>query len=134
MAGPERYDAFSLMKRFRNDEAALGDALALFVDREDFGFVWLAYQDDVAVGCASVGYGIASDAGGVVATVRDLYVVPEARRIGVATALLARLHERLDALDVRRVDIPVAGDPGLQAFLKAAGYDATDELTFSLGR
>ncbi|GAC1416365.1 MAG: hypothetical protein NVSMB64_26570 [Candidatus Velthaea sp.] len=134
MAGPERYDAFALMKRFRTDEAALGDALALFVDREDYGFVWLAYREAVPVGCASVGYAIATDAGGVVALVRDMYVVTDARRSGIATALLASLHARLDALDVERVDIPVAGDPGLQAFLLKSGYAPTDELTFSLGR
>jgi GNAT superfamily N-acetyltransferase len=134
MAGPERYDAFSLMKRFRSDEALLGDALALFVDREDFGFIWLAYEDDSPVGCASVGYVITTDAGGVVAVVRDVYVLAEARRHGVATAMLAALSARLDALDVRRIDVPVAGDPGLQAFLLAAGYRATDERTFSLDR
>jgi len=134
MAGPERFDAFSLMKRFRIDEATLGDALTLFVEREDYGFVWLAYRETIPVGCASVGYAIATDAGGVIALVRDLYVAPEERRAGIATALLASLHARLDALEIKRVDIPVAGDPGLQAFLRASGYEATDELTFSLGR
>ncbi|GAC1543705.1 MAG: hypothetical protein NVS2B17_23880 [Candidatus Velthaea sp.] len=134
MAGPERYDAFALMKRFRTDEASLGDALALFADREDYGFVWLAYREAVPVGCASVGYAIATDAGGVVALVRDLYVLPDARRSGVGSALLAGLHARLDALDVKRVDMPVAGDPGLQAFLRESGYTPTDKLTFSLGR
>jgi len=134
MAGPERYDAFSLMKRFRTDEALLGDALALFVDREDFGFVWLAYEDDSPVACACVGYVIATDAGGVVAVVRDIYVLPDARRHGVATELLGTLRARLDAFDVGRIDVPVAGDPGLQAFLIAAGYRATDERTFSLDR
>jgi len=134
MAGPERYDAFSLMKRFRIAEALLGEALALFVDREDLGFVWLAYDDDSPVGCASVGYASATDAGGLVAVVRDIYVVPEARRRGAATAMLGALRARLDALEVRRVDVPVAGDPGLPAFLIAAGYRTTGEPTFSLDR
>jgi hypothetical protein len=47
MASPERLDAFALMKRFRADETALGEALALFVDRPDYGFVWLAYDDGI---------------------------------------------------------------------------------------
>ena len=35
----------ALMKHFRLDEAALGEALALFVDRPDYGFIWLAYEE-----------------------------------------------------------------------------------------
>src|SRR5471030_793318 len=134
MAGPERLDAFSMMKRFRTDEALLGDALSLFVDREDLGFVWLAYRDDCPVGCCSVGYVIGTDAGGVIAVVRDIYVLPEVRREGVATAMLASLAERVNGIDVRRIDVPVAGDPGLQAFLRAAGYHPTDDQLFSLRR
>jgi GNAT superfamily N-acetyltransferase len=129
MAGPERFDAFSMMKRFRTDEALLGDALSLFVDREDLGFVWLAYRDDSPVGCCSVGYVIGTDAGGVIAVVRDIYVLPEVRREGVAGAMLASLAERVNGIDV-----PVAGDPGLQAFLRAAGYRPTDDQLFSLRR
>ena len=131
MAGPERFDAFSMMKRFRTDEALLGDALSLFVDREDLGFVWLAYRDDSPVGCCSVGYVIGTDAGGVIAVVRDIYVRPEHRRQGVAKAMLASLAERVNGIDVRRIDAPVAGDPGLQAFLLATGYHATDDQLFS---
>lgn len=134
MAGPERVDAYFLMQRFRSDERALSAALALFVEREDFGYVWLVYRDDSPVGCASVGYSIGTAAGGIVALVRDLYVLPDARRSGVGSALLDALHERLDAADVVQVDIPVAADPGLQAFLRARGYAPSDENVFSLGR
>jgi hypothetical protein len=34
--GPERFDAFALMRTFRSDERRLSDALALFVEREDY--------------------------------------------------------------------------------------------------
>jgi GNAT superfamily N-acetyltransferase len=125
MAGPERFDAFTLMKAFRSDEAGLGDALTLFVEREDYGFVWLAYREDSVVGCASVGYTIATAAGGLVALVRDLYVVPAARRTGVATALLAALEARLGALGVARFEIATNGDAALHAFLAARGLSVT---------
>ena len=135
MTGPERYDAFTLMLRFRSDQAALGDALTLFVEREDYGFVWLAYDGDTCVGCCSIAYAIATDAGGVTAVLRDLYVLPEVRRQGVARTMLAALHKRLDDLGIRRVDALVAAvGPGIIAFLDACGYAATDEMTFSLGR
>jgi len=134
MAGPERYDAYALMRRFRTDEAALGDALTLFVEREDYGFVWLAYAGSTCVGCLSAGFAISTAAGGLIATLDDLYVIPEGRRRGIATTMLDDLHVRLENLDVQRVDIDVPGDPGLQAFLRARGYATTDEVRFSLGR
>jgi len=133
MAGPERYDAFSLMRRFRSDEAALGDALTLFVEREDYGFVWLAYAGSTCVGCVSVGYGIGTAAGGLIATLDDLYVLPDGRRRGIATTLLDDLHVRLDALDVRRIDIAAPADPALQAFLHSRGYASAGDVRFTFG-
>jgi len=134
MAGPDRYDVYALMQRFRTDQAALGDALTLFVQREDYGFVWLAYAGSTCVGCVSVGYAIATDAGGVIAVLDDLYVIPEGRRRGIATTMLDDLHARLEAIDVQRVDIAVPADPGLQAFLIARGYTSAGDVRFSFGR
>lgn len=128
MAGTERLDAFALMKAFRFDEPRLGDALTLFVEREDYGFVWLAYRADALVGCASVGYAISTGAGGVVAVVRDLYVVPGARRSGVATALIEALRARLAALDIARLEIATSGDAALLAFLAARGYTVSSGI------
>jgi GNAT superfamily N-acetyltransferase len=134
MTGPERYDAFTLMLRFRSDQAALGDALTLFVEREDYGFVWLAYAEDTCVGCCSIAYAIATDAGGLTALLRDLYILPEVRRRGVASAMLADLHKRLDAIGVRRVDALMSPAAGLDAFLRASGYTASSEALFRLVR
>jgi GNAT superfamily N-acetyltransferase len=134
MTSPERYDAFTLMLRFRSDQAALSDALTLFVEREDFGFVWLAYAEDTCVGCCSVGYAIATDAGGLTAVLRDLYVLPEVRRQGVASAMLADLHKRLDAIGVRRIDALMSPAPSLHAFLDANGYTARSETPYHLSR
>src|SRR6266851_6732774 len=70
MTGPERVDAYTLMRQFRSDEAALGDALALFVDRPDYGFVWLAYADGIPVACVSASFGISTETGGLFAELR----------------------------------------------------------------
>lgn len=120
MTGAERYDAFALMRRFTENEAALGEALSLFVERPDYGFVWLSYVDDLPVACCSVSLGIDTSAGGIVATVRDLFVVPERRRLGIGSALLITLHGRLAQLETVRID--VVGAPSLDAFLRVRGY------------
>lgn len=132
MGGAERIDAFALMQRFRPDEAALGDALALFADRPDFGFVWLAYDDNVAVGCVTTAFAISTESGGLTATLRDVYVAEERRREGIGSALLATLHGRLAQLDVERIDAVVPDDPGLRAFFAARGYADRDESVLSL--
>ena len=133
MAGPERFDAFALMKHFR-DEAALGDALALFADRPDYGFVWLAYDDGIPAGCVSVAFGISTERGGVVADLRDLWVAADRRRRGIGSALLATLHARLDQLEVKRVESAIPGDPALLGFFSARGYTDRGGTLVSLDR
>ncbi len=134
MAGPERFDAFALMQRFRADEAALGDALALFADRPDYGFVWLAYDDGIPAACVSVAFAISTETGGLVADLRDLWVAPERRRRGIGTALLATLHGRLDQLAVTRIDAAVPEDRGLREFFRARNYRDRFGTRFSLTR
>jgi GNAT superfamily N-acetyltransferase len=124
MASAERYDVFSLMRRFRGDEGTLGEALALFVDRPDYGFIWLAYDDDHAAGCVSVSLGIDSEAGGLVATLRDFFVAPERRRRGIGTAMLLTVSARLAQLEVVRIDV-LGSDPSLLPFLQARNYGVT---------
>jgi GNAT superfamily N-acetyltransferase len=129
MAGAERLDAFALMKQFRADEGLLGEALALFVDRPDYGFIWLAYDDGIPAACASVAYAIATETGGLVAALRDLWVVPDRRRRGIGSALIATLHARLDQLDVTRVEASLPNDPAVKSFFSARGYADAGEIT-----
>ncbi len=105
MTSAERYDAFQLMRRICDDESALGAALGLFVERPDYGFVWLAYVDDLPVACVTVSLGIDLEAGGLVATLRNLFVTEEVRGEGIGSALLLTLRARLKALEVVRIDV-----------------------------
>jgi GNAT superfamily N-acetyltransferase len=134
MASAERLDAFALMRPFRANEALLGEALALFVDRPDYGFMWLAYDDGIPAACVSVAYAIATDTGGVVAALRDLWVLPDRRRRGIGSALLATLHGRLDQLEVTRVEAALPNDPALRAFFAARGYTDHGGTIVSLDR
>jgi GNAT superfamily N-acetyltransferase len=133
MAGPERFDAFALMKQFR-DETALGEALALFAERPDYGFVWLAYDDGIPAGCVSVAFGISTQSGGVVADLRDLWVAEDRRRRGIASALLATLHGRLAHLDVTRFEAAIPDHPALHSFFAARGYADCGGTRFTLDR
>ena len=121
MAGAERFDAFALMKHFR-EESALGDALALFVDRPDYGFVWLAYEDGIPAGCVSVSFGISTETGGLAASLHDLWVAADRRRRGVGSALLATLHGRLEQLGVTQIDAVLPADGALRAFFAQRAY------------
>ncbi len=122
MASAERYDAFELMQQFRTDHAALGEALSLFIERPDYGFIWLAYVDDHPAACVSAALGLDTETGGIVATLRDFYVIPAHRRRGLGTAVLVTLEARLAHLDVRRIDAVGGGDPALRPFFEARGY------------
>ena len=133
MASAERYDAFALMERFRTDTAALGEALSLFIDRPDFGFVWLAYLDDHPAACVSASLGIDSETGGLVATLRDLFVLPQRRRNGIGSALLVTLQARLEQLGVTRVEAVCGRDPSLRPFFEARSYRESG-VAFTTGR
>jgi GNAT superfamily N-acetyltransferase len=134
MAGPERVDAFALMERFRADTAALGDALSLFVERPDYGFIWLAYADGIPAACLSVSFGISTEAGGLVAGLRDLFVAAEFRRRGIGSALLVTLQARLDQLEVKLIEAHYGSDASLRAFFAARGYEVQSETRFSRRR
>ena len=133
MAGAERFDAFALMKHFR-EESALGDALALFVDRPDYGFVWLAYDDGIPAGCVSVSFAISSETGGLAASLHDLWVAEDRRRRGIGSALLATLHGRLDQLSVVRIEATIPPDAALQAFFASLSYAESAAMRATLTR
>jgi GNAT superfamily N-acetyltransferase len=133
MAGAERFDAFALMKHFR-EESALGDALALFVDRPDYGFVWLAYDDGIPAGCVSVAWAISTETGGLAANLQDLWVAEERRRRGIGSALIATLHGRLDQLHVTQIEATIPPDEALQAFFASLNYAEGDATRATLRR
>lgn len=128
MAGAERFDAFAILRRAIADERALGEALSLFIERPDYGFLWLAYEDGTPAGCMTATLGIDLSAGGLVATLRDPYVLPERRRRGIGSALLVTLQGRLAQLDVARIDALGGTDPAVRPFFLARGYRAAGHV------
>ena len=133
MASAERYDAFALMKRFRADTAALGEALSLFVDGPITGLFGWPTSTIILPRGVSASLGIDTETGGLVATLRDLFVLPERRRGGIGSALLLTVQGRLEQLGVTRIEAACGADATLRPFFEARSYRANG-LTFSWRR
>lgn len=115
-------DAYSLLTNFLSQDeyyldssaaygdsgnAALFDALKLFLEHPEHGFVWLAYDHEVAVGVCLVSLAISTSIGAMVARLDDFYVATGKHRRGIGTAMLDALREELNKSDVRRIDTSV---------------------------
>jgi GNAT superfamily N-acetyltransferase len=114
-------------------ESALAQALSLFLDRPDYGYVWMAFEDDRAVGCALVGYAISPALGEVIANVEGLVVAPQERRRGIGSAMLEALAEQLKGAEIARIDMSVNVRNGAaREFCAALGFEPTYEERFAL--
>ena len=85
----------------------LNDALDLFLERPELGFVWLAYDEDGLAGICVVCYAISTSMGAVVAKLDDVSVKADRRGKGIGTALLEELKEQLRKESVTRIDVAV---------------------------
>ncbi len=114
-------------------DAALAQGLGLFIDRPDYGFVWLAFEDGRVVGCAAVGYGISLSLGRVVASLDLLTVAPAARRRGVGVELLESLVAELESAEVARLDVGVhERNEAARRFYSGLGFEFLHEERMAL--
>ncbi|MGP6191237.1 MAG: N-acetyltransferase family protein [Vulcanimicrobiaceae bacterium] len=116
------------------NEAALGRALSLYIDRPDYGFVWLGFDDDRPVACAAVSYAISASLGDVVARLDCFMVAPRARRHGIGSATLEALARELKGAEIARLDASahLANDAAKQFFIDL-GFLPLREERFALG-
>ncbi len=84
--------------------------------------VLAARVEDRVVGVAVIAYRLSVSAGGLFASIEDLYVSPESRRRGVGRALLGAIGERCEARGISYVEAQVEED-GAEAFYAALGYE-----------
>lgn len=106
----------------------LNDALDLFLEQPDLGFVWLAYDEGGVAGVCVISYAISTSIGGVVAKLDDVSVKAEKRGQGIGTALLAQLKEQLRRESVMRIDVGVHLDnPAARKFYEDLGFIALNE-------
>ena len=81
-----------------------------------------ARTEDRMLGVVVLAYRLNVSAGGLFASIEDLYVRPEARRRGVGRALLEAANERCVARGVSYVEGQVEDDEA-EAFYAALGYE-----------
>ena len=84
--------------------------------------VLAARAEGRVVGVAVVAYRLSVSAGGIFASIEDLYVMPGARRRGVGRALLEAVRRRCASRGVSYVEAQVE-DEGAAAFYAALGYE-----------
>jgi ribosomal protein S18 acetylase RimI-like enzyme len=114
-------------------EAALGEALTLFVDRPDYGFVFIALENERAVACASVSYAISLSLGNVVARMQHLVVAEGQRRRGIGTALVEALAAQLRRIEITRLDVEVhVANEAAKEFYAQLGFKASREERLAL--
>lgn len=111
-----------------NGDRALSAALSLFVERADYGFIWMGFEENEAVAVAIVSYAISTAVGGVVAKLEDAYVVPARRSHGIGTQLVDSLVEELGKNRIARLDTSVHLRNGRgKAFYLGRGFAPLNE-------
>jgi GNAT superfamily N-acetyltransferase len=105
-------------------EARAADAFAELIRRPELGRVWLIERDGAAAGYVSVSFVFAMEHGGRAAVVDDLYVCPDARGEGLATAALAAVRRACEELGIRALRVEVgSGNEVAQAVYRGAGFE-----------
>ena len=131
-------EAFEMLRVFLGEDehylassAAYGDrgfqglnnALDLFLERPELGFVWMAYDDDGAAGVCVISYAISTSMGAVVAKLDDVSVKSDRQGQGIGTALLEQLKEQLRSESVARIDVAVhLENPEARKFYERLGF------------
>ncbi|MDQ2922037.1 MAG: GNAT family N-acetyltransferase [Acidobacteriota bacterium] len=136
-------DAFEMLSAFLNEDEhylasskaygdrgvkGLNDALDLFLEQSELGFVWMAYDENGVAGICVVCYAISTSMGAVVAKLDDVSVKADRRGTGIGTALLEQLKEQLRKESVRRIDVGVhLENPEARKFYERLGFVALNE-------
>src|SRR4026209_2614712 len=110
----------------------LNNALDLFLERPELGFVWMAYDDRGVAGICVVCYAISTSMGAVVAKLDDVSVKEDRRGKGTGSEMLQLLKEQLRKEAVTRIDVAVhLQSPEARRFYEKAGFVALNEERLS---
>ena len=106
----------------------LNNALDLFLEQPELGFVWMAYDDKGVAAISIVCYAISTSMGSVVAKLDDVSVKADRRGMGIGTKLLEDLKQQLRKEAVTRIDVAVhLQNPEARRFYEKIGFVALNE-------
>lgn len=140
-------DAFEMLSRFLTGDEhylassraygdlglkGLNDALDLFLEHPELGFVWMAFDENGAAAVCVVCYAISTSMGSIVAKLDDVSVKEDRRGKGVGTELIERLKDQLRSEKVTRIDVAVhMENPDARRFYEKAGFVRLNEERLS---
>lgn len=143
MSAPDVSDAFSMLSVFLGEDEhyvasskaygdrgihGLNDALDLFLEHSDLGFVWMAYDEEGAAGICVICYAISTSMGAIVAKLDDVSVKEDRRGRGIGTALMEQLKDQLRKESVTRIDVGVhLENPEARKFYQRLGFTPLNE-------
>ncbi len=143
MTAADVSDAFEMLSAFLNEDEhylasskaygdrglqGLNDALDLFLEQPELGFVWLAHDGNELAGICVVCYAISTSMGAVVAKLDDVSVKPDRRGQGIGTALVEQLKEQLRKESLTRIDVAVhVENPEARRFYEGLGFVRLNE-------
>jgi GNAT superfamily N-acetyltransferase len=143
MTAADVADAYGMLQAFLNEDKhyldssqaygdrgfqGLNDALDLFLERPELGFIWMAFDEKGAAAICVICYAISTSMGAVVAKLDDVSVKPDRRGMGVGTALLEQLKDQLKKESVTRIDVAVhVKNPEARRFYEKLGFIALNE-------
>ena len=143
MTAADARDAFEMLTSFLTEDEhylasstaygdrgvrGLNDALYLFLERPELGFVWVAYDENGVAGICVACYAISTSLGTLVAKLDDVSVKADRRGHGVGTAMIEQLKDELRKQSVMRIDVAVHREnPEAKRFYQKLGFALLNE-------
>ena len=147
MGAADVKDAFHMLSDFLSEDehylassqaygdlglAGLNNALDIFLEHPELGFVWMAFDENGCAGICVVCYAISTSMGSVVAKLDDVSVKADRRGKGVGSEMLQLLKEQLRKEAVTRIDVAVhLQNPEARRFYEKMGFVALNEERLS---
>jgi ribosomal protein S18 acetylase RimI-like enzyme len=126
-----RTRALNAVEQIEIDDPALVGAISRLLSDASLGQVWLIERDGAAIGQAVVTYGFDLEFGGRDSFLTELWVDPDARGRGAATAALRLIETELRRRDVRALHLGVRPENPARRLYERSGFVASPRVVMT---